>query len=44
MKRCTEYSATCFLYAVGDTVVAGMREAEVDAVIARQIKTTAARR
>ena len=43
MKRCTEYSSTCFLYAVGNTVVAGMREAEVDAVIARQIKATARR-
>jgi TPR repeat protein len=43
LKRCREYSATCFLYAVGDTVVAGMREAEIDAVIARQIKNTARR-
>jgi len=43
MKRCTEYSSTCFLYAVGDTVVAGMREAEIDAVISRQIKETARR-
>lgn len=43
MKRCMEYSATCFLYAVGDAVVAGMREAEIDAVIARQIKETARR-
>jgi TPR repeat protein len=43
MKRCSEYSSTCFLYAVGDTVVAGMREAEIDAVISRQIKETARR-
>ena len=33
MRRCREYASTCVLYAVGDTVVAGMREAEVDAVI-----------
>jgi TPR repeat protein len=43
MKRCREYAATCFLYAVGDAVVAGMRDAEVDAIVARQIKTTARR-
>jgi hypothetical protein len=43
MKRCNEYASTCFLYAVGNVVVAGMREAEVDAVIARQIKETARR-
>lgn len=43
MKRCREYASTCFLYAVGDVVVAGMREAEIDAVVARQIKKTARR-
>jgi TPR repeat protein len=43
MKRCREYAASCILYAVGDTVVAGMREAEVDSVIAQQIKKTARR-
>ena len=43
MKRCREYSATCFLYAVGDTVVAGMREAEIDAVVTRQLNETARR-
>jgi len=43
MKRCREYASTCFLYAVDDIVVAGMREAEVDAVIARQVKRTARR-
>lgn len=41
MRRCREYSSVCILYAVGDTVVAGMREAEVDSVIAQQIKKTA---
>jgi TPR repeat protein len=41
MKRCREYAPTCILYAVGDTIVAGMREAEVDAVVARQVKKTA---
>ncbi len=40
MKRCREYAPTCVLYAVGDTVVAGMREAEIDAVVARQSKKT----
>ena len=43
MKRCREYASTCILYAVGDTVVAGMREAEIDAVVARQNKKTARR-
>ena len=43
MRRCREYASTCILYAVGDTVVAGMREAEVDAVIAQQVKKTARR-
>jgi len=43
LKRCREYSSTCFLYAVGNIVVAGMREAEIDAVIARQVKSTARR-
>lgn len=43
MRRCREYASTCILYAVGDTVVAGMREAEVDAVIAQQIKKTVRR-
>lgn len=43
MKRCREYAPTCVLYAVGDTVVAGMREAEIDAVVARQSKKTARR-
>lgn len=43
MKRCREYASTCFLYAVGDVVVAGMREAEIDAVVARQVKNTARR-
>ena len=43
LKRCREYAETCLLYAVGDAVVPGMREAEVDAVIARQIKGTAGR-
>lgn len=43
LKRCREYAETCLLYAVGDAVVSGMREAEVDAVIARQVKATAGR-
>ncbi len=43
MKRCREYATTCFLYAVGDTVVAGMREAEIDAVVARQTRKTVRR-
>ena len=43
MKRCREYASSCILYAVGDTVVAGMREAEVDAVISQQIKKTVRR-
>jgi TPR repeat protein len=43
MKRCREYAASCILYAIGDTVVAGMREAEVDAVISQQDKKTARR-
>jgi hypothetical protein len=43
MKRCREYASTCILYAVGDTLVAGMREAEIDAVVARQNKKTARR-
>lgn len=43
MKRCREYASTCILYAVGDTVVAGMRDAEIDAVVARQTKMTVRR-
>ncbi len=41
MKRCRQYADACMLFAVGDNVVIGMREAEIDAVIARQLKTAA---
>ena len=43
MKRCMQYSSVCLLYAVGDTVVAGRRDAEVDSIIARQLKKAAVR-
>ena len=39
MKRCRQYADACMLYAVGDKVVVGMRESEIDAVIAKQLKT-----
>ena len=39
MKRCRQYADACMLFAVGDKVVIGMREAEIDAVIAKQLKT-----
>ena len=32
MKRCREYSATCFLYAVGDTIVAGAPTCDIEQV------------
>ena len=42
MKRCRQYASVCMLYAVGDTVVAGRRDAEVDSIVAKALKKPSA--
>ncbi len=43
MKRCRQYARVCMLYAVGETVVVGLPESQVDGVITKQLKKTASR-
>ncbi len=42
MKRCRQYARVCMLYAVGDSMVVGLPESQIDAVISKQLKKTAA--